>query len=75
MAGEIARIVREPNLDHVALEAELLVFEIRAAAKDGRLEQRDINQLHDMVRCCNLFLNPEAVDDPHPDADTPATPG
>lgn len=45
------------NLDHIALQAELLVHEIRAASKDRRLEQRDINQLHEMVRCCVLFLD------------------
>lgn len=52
------------NLDHIALQAELLVHEIRAASKDRRLEQRDIDQLHEMVRCCILFLDPSTATRP-----------
>lgn len=41
---------------HVAIQAELLAFEVR---ETHHLEQRDLIELQRMVANCLLFLNPE----------------
>lgn len=53
----VVRVLAPITLDHIALQAEMLVHEIHALRQVG-LEQRDLNQLHRMVADCLLFISP-----------------
>jgi len=66
------------TLDHIALQAELLVIELRNIRMDPQLEQAEIDQLHRMVANALLFLDsgadrPRPVDGLQPDDHTSTT--
>lgn len=55
--AEPVRVIAPITLDHIALQAEILVNELRNLPNRQEMEQADIDQLHRLVACCLLFLD------------------